>query len=86
MNLKTQTIRKITLVQVKAKSPFTSIDSDQTMEQKNKNLKVNRGIVGLTHKLLALNRFCLAASLLNTLSDEYCDRYRACLELEKYVR
>ena len=55
--------------------PFTSIGSDQAVEQQNKDIKVNGDIVGLTQKPSGLNWFCLAAPLMNTLSDQYCDKY-----------
>ena len=59
----------------KSQIPFTSIGSYHAMEQQTKDLKVNGGIVGLTQKPSALNRLCLAAPLMNTLSDQYCDKY-----------
>ena len=42
--------------------PFTSIGSDQ----------VSGGVIGLTQKPLALNRFCLTAPILNATSNKYC--------------
>ena len=45
--------------------PFTSIGSDQ----------VSGGVIGLTQKPLALNRFCLTAPILNATSNKYCKRY-----------
>ena len=39
--------------------PFCSIGLDHALEQDNKLLKVNGGVVGLTQNPTALDRFCL---------------------------
>ena len=59
----------------KSEIPFTSIGSDHAVEPENKKLKVSGGVIGLTQKPAALNRFCLTALILNALSDEYCKKY-----------
>lgn len=55
--------------------PFTSIGSDHAMEQKNKNLKVNGGITGLTQMPTTLSKFCLVAPVLSSLSESYTKKY-----------
>ena len=45
---------------IKTEIPFMSIGSNHAMEQENKNLKVSGGIIGLTQKSSASNRFCLS--------------------------
>lgn len=56
-------------------TPFTSIGSDHALEQDNKRMKVNGGIVGLTQNPNALKRFCLIAPTLNSLSEQFCCQY-----------
>ena len=55
--------------------PFTSIGSDHTMEQENKNLKVNGGITGLTQMPSTLSQFCLVGPVISSLSDGYMKKY-----------
>ena len=53
--------------------PFCSIGSDHALEQENKLLKVNGGVVGLTQKHAALHRFCLVSPTRNTLSTQFLE-------------
>ena len=53
--------------------PFCSIGSDHALEQENKLLKVNGGVVGLTRKPAALHRFCLVSPTRNTLSTQFLE-------------
>ena len=59
----------------KSEIPFTLPRSDNNIEQENKKLKVSGGVIDLMQKPSALNRFCLTAPILNTLSHEYCKKY-----------
>ena len=54
----------------KSAIPFTSIESDHPMEQDNKKLKVRGRITRITQNTAASHRFCLAAPLLNLISEE----------------
>ena len=47
--------------------PFGSIGSDHALEQDNKLLKVNGGVVGLTQNPTALQIFCLVSPSLASL-------------------
>ena len=51
--------------------PFCSIGSDHALEQDNKLLKVNGGVVGLTQNPTALHRFCLIPPSLASLSSHF---------------
>ena len=51
--------------------PFCSIGSDHALEQDNKLLKVNGGVVGLTQNPTALHRFCLISSSLAPLCFQF---------------
>ena len=55
--------------------PFTSMGSDHALEQDNKLMKVTGGIVGLTQKPSALNRFFLIAPVLNSISTKFQSMY-----------
>ena len=44
------------------------------MEQENKAMKVLDGITGLTQQSSVLNRFCLTASLLRNIFQEFLQR------------
>ena len=60
----------------KSAIPFTSIGSDHAMEQDNKKMKVSGGIIGITQNTAALHRFCLAAPLLNLISEEFFTKFQ----------
>ena len=47
--------------------PFSFLGSDHALEQKNKVLKVNGGVIGLTQNPGALYRFCLISPTLHQL-------------------
>ena len=51
--------------------PFCSIGSDHALEQDNKLLKVNGGVVGLTQNPTALHRFCLVSPSLASLCSHF---------------
>ena len=51
--------------------PFCSIGSDHALEQDNKLLKVNGGVVGLTQNPTALHRFCLISPSLASLCSQF---------------
>ena len=59
----------------KSAVPFTAIGSDHALEQDNRKMKVTGGIIGLTQNQSALNRYCLIAPILNSLSDEFVKLY-----------
>lgn len=54
--------------------PFCSIGTDHALEQENKKLKVNGGVVGLTQNPNALYRFCLVSPSLNLLVNRFLER------------
>ena len=51
--------------------PFCSVGSDHALEQENKLLKVNRGVVGLTQSPTALHRFFLISPSLASLCSQF---------------
>ena len=55
----------------KSQIPFTSIAPDHALEQENRRLKVNGGIVGITQNENALRRFFLIAPELKRLSLKF---------------
>ena len=59
---------------VKNDIPFVGIGSGHALEQENKTLKISGGVIGITQNQNALNRFCLASSVMNGLSTEFCNR------------
>jgi len=54
--------------------PFCSIGTDHALEQDNKKLKVNGGVVGLTQNPQALYRFCLISPSLDLLVQTFLER------------
>ena len=55
--------------------PFASIGTDHALEQDNRRMKVSGGLIGLTQNSTALNRFCLIAPVLNSLSEQFYSTY-----------
>lgn len=53
--------------------PFTCIGSEHALEQNNKLMKINGGIVGITNNSTTLNRYCLIAPLFNFLSAQFSE-------------
>ena len=51
--------------------PLCSIGSDHALEQDNKLLKVNGGVVGLTQNPKGLHRFCLIPPSLASLCSQF---------------
>ena len=55
----------------KTRIPFCLKGSDHALEQDNKLLKVNGGVVGLTQNSTALHRFCLISLSLPSLCSQF---------------
>ena len=55
---------------------FTSIASDQGIEQENRTLKMIGGIIGITQNEKALDKFFLVAPELSKLLHEFARRIR----------
>ena len=51
--------------------PVCSMGSDHALEQDNKLLKVNGGVIGLTQNPTALHRFCLISASLASLCSQF---------------
>ena len=59
---------------IKSKILFVGIGSDHALEQENKVMKVAGGVIGLTQNQAALNRFCLSAPILSSLTQQFLEK------------
>ena len=56
---------------IKSKIPFVGIGTDHALEQENKVMKEAGGVIGLTQNQATLNRFCLNAPILSSLTQQF---------------
>ena len=56
---------------IKSKIPFVGIGTDHALEQENNVMKVAGGVIGLTQNQATLNRFCLNAPILSSLTQQF---------------
>ena len=59
---------------IKSKIPFVGIGTDHALEQENKVMKVAGGVIGLTQNQAAINRFCLSAPILSSLTQQFLEK------------
>ena len=59
---------------IQNKIPFVEIGTDQALEQENKVIKVAGCVIDITQNQATLNRFCLSAPILTSLSQRFLQK------------